>query len=84
MGNPREQAEPSRNPDGGGAGTNYWMTSDGGEGTDRTPWFSLDGGNTWQDEGPNEHHAFTITGVPEPSTCLLLGICGLVLLRRRR
>jgi len=73
-----------RNEGGGGAGTNYWMTSDGGAdgpGSD-TGWFTLDIG--WVPEGPTWHHAFVVTGIPEPSTCLLLGIGGLALLRRRR
>ncbi len=74
-----------RNDNGGGAGTNYWMTSDGGpDGPgSSTGFFSLDGGDTWNDEGDRWHHAFVVTGIPEPSTCLLLGIGGLVLLRRR-
>ena len=74
-----------RNPNGGGAGTNYWMTSDGGAdgpGSD-TGWFSLDGGGSWSAEGDGWHHAFVVTAFPEPSTGLLLGIGGLVLLRRR-
>ncbi len=51
-----------RNPGGGGEGTNYWMTSDGGAngpGTD-TGWFSLDAGETWAPEGDRWHHAFVI------------------------
>jgi hypothetical protein len=51
-----------RNPGGAGAGTNYWMTSDGGfdgPGTS-TGWFSLDAGNTWADEGATWDHAFEI------------------------
>ncbi len=75
-----------RNDNGGGAGTNYWMTSDGGpDGPgSSTGFFRLDGGDTWNDEGDRWHHAFVVTGVPEPSTCLLFGLGGLVLLRRRR
>jgi hypothetical protein len=75
-----------RNSAGGGAGTNYWMTSDGGPdgASSSTGYFSLDGGNTWTPEGATWHHAFVVTGVPEPSTCLLLGLGGLALLRRRR
>jgi hypothetical protein len=74
-----------RNEAGTGSGTNYWMTSDGGpDGPgSSTGFFSLDGGGSWQEEGAGWHHAFQVTGVPEPSTCLLLGIGGLVLLRRR-
>ncbi len=51
-----------RNPGGGGAGTNYWLTSDGGldgPGSD-TGWFSLDGGNTWSPEGDTWLHAFIL------------------------
>ena len=75
-----------RNDLGGGAGTNYWMTSDGGvDGVDsKTGVFSLDGGETWADEGDTWHHAFTITGIPEPSSLLLLGLGGLAILRRHR
>ena len=51
-----------RNPHGGGTGTNYWMTSDGGEDGRKsdTGWFSLNGGETWSPEGASWHHAFTI------------------------
>jgi hypothetical protein len=75
-----------RNQGGGGAGTNYWMTSDGGPDGAGTSngYFSLDGGNTWSEELPEWQHAFVVTGTPEPSTCLLLGLGGLALLRRRR
>jgi hypothetical protein len=53
----------SRNPNGGGSGTNYWATSDGGaDGPASTGWFSLDGGATFNDEGPTWDHAFTVTG----------------------
>ena len=74
-----------RNASGGGAGTNYWMTSDGGaDGPgSSTGFFSLDGGGSWAEEGAGWHHAFQVTGVPEPTTCLLLGLGGLALLRRR-
>ena len=51
-----------RNAGGGGARTNYWMTSDGGfdgPGSD-TGWFSLDGGNTFNPEGAGWHHAFEV------------------------
>ncbi len=57
----------SRNPEGAGVGTNYWLTSDGGEGTKRTGWFSLDAGETWLPEGEDWHHAFEVRGVI--STC---------------
>ena len=74
-----------RNENGGGSGTNYWMTSDGGRhGRDSsTGYFSLDAGDTWQAEGADWHHAFRMNP-PEPSTGLLFGSGGLVLLRRRR
>ncbi len=75
-----------RNEGGGGAGTNYWMVSEGGiDGPgSSTGYFSLDSGENWTNGGDGWHHAFVVTGVPEPSTCLLLGLGGLVLLRRRR
>jgi hypothetical protein len=46
----------------GGAGTTYWMTSDGGpDGAgSSTGYFSLDGGNTWQNEGAGWQHAFEV------------------------
>ena len=71
---------------GGGAGTNYWMISDGGVDGPGSKFgaFSLDEGNTWQDEGDPWHHAFEITGIPEPASLLLLGLGGLAILRRRR
>ena len=74
-----------RNEAGEGAGTNYWMTSDGGaDGAGSSVgFFSVDGGDTWTTEGAGWHHAFQVTGVPEPTTCLLLGLGGLALLRRR-
>jgi hypothetical protein len=56
-------------PQGGGAGTNYWLTSNGGAGTARTGCFSLDSGSTWVDEGAGWHHAFTITGVRNGGGC---------------
>jgi hypothetical protein len=76
-----------RNPNGTGSGTNYWMTSDGGpDGMDSSPgYFSLDRAVTWQNGGGNWHHAFVITGVPEPSGAVLLGLgAALGLARRRR
>ena len=77
-----------RNSEGGGSGTNYWMTSEGGrdgKGTS-TGYFSLDRGETWMNEGSGWQHAFEIGGtvIPEPGTLALLGLGGLVLLRRRR
>jgi hypothetical protein len=62
-----------RNAGGGGAGTNYWMTSDGGAdgGGSDTGWFSLDGGNTFQPEGATWHHAFEITLPPGNGACCL-------------
>lgn len=75
-----------RNALGGGAGTNYWTTSDGGpDGKDSsTGYFSLDAGNTWSEEGAGWHHAFAIELIPEPSTWLLLALGGLGIFRRRR
>ena len=75
-----------RNPDGAGPGTNYWLTSDGGpDGADSsTGFFSLDGAFTWNAEGEGWHHAFQISGVPEPGTLALLGIGTVALIRRRR
>jgi hypothetical protein len=51
-----------RNPQGGGAGTNYWMTSDGGPDgmSSSTGYFSLDGGTVYTAEGAGWHHAFEI------------------------
>ncbi len=73
-----------RNPDGGGAGTNYWLTSDGGvDGADSSTGY-INLGITWGAEGDGWHHAFQITGVPEPSGLALLGIGAAALIRRRR
>jgi hypothetical protein len=46
----------------GGTGTTYWMTSSGGpDGAgSSTGYFSLDGGNTWQNEGAGWQHAFEV------------------------
>jgi hypothetical protein len=51
-----------RNPQGGGSGTNYWMTSDGGPDgmSSSTGYFSLDGGTVYTAEGAGWHHAFEI------------------------
>jgi hypothetical protein len=51
-----------RNERGGGSGTNYWMTSDGGvDGVNSDiGWFSLNAGETWSPEGADWHHAFEI------------------------
>ncbi len=77
-----------RNPEGGGAGTNYWMTSDGGaDGRDSgKSWMSLNGGDTWE-EDPSERfkdYAWQIGGVPEPSGALLIGVGALAVCARRR
>lgn len=74
-----------RNPDGAGAGTNYWLTSDGGRNglNSSTGYLSLDG-ITWQAEGAGWHHAFQITGVPEPGSLALLGVGAAAVIRRRR
>ena len=73
-----------RNPNGGGQGTNYWLTSDGGPDgrTSKTGAFSLDGGQTWLEEGPDWHHAFALT--PAPGALALFGMAGLIAGRRRR
>lgn len=55
----------TRFPNAGGTGTTYWLTSNGGQGTDKTGCFSLDGGATWTNEGTDWHHAFELTGVCE-------------------
>ena len=72
-----------RNVDGGGTGTNYWATSNGGEGTAAEGTYSLDNGGTWQTEGDTWHHAFEIHGVPAPGALALLGLAGLMRRRRR-
>jgi hypothetical protein len=53
-----------RNDLGGGSGTNYWMTSDGGRDgmQSSTGYFSLDAGQNWQAEGPGWHHAWEARG----------------------
>ena len=73
-----------RNPLGGGAGTNYWLTSDGGPDGMGTPdgVFSLDAGNTWTSEGAGWQHAFELT--PAPGALALFGMAGLMAGRRRR
>ena len=60
-----------RNPGGGGAGTNYWLTSDGGldgPGSD-TGWFSLDAGRTWSPEGDGWHRAFILLETEAVGAC---------------
>ena len=55
----------TRCPNGGGAGTNWWMTSTGQpDGPDTSGWVSFDAGTTWDIEGdPDWDHAFTVTGI---------------------
>ena len=70
-----------RFPNGGGVGTNYWMTSTGQpDGPDTSGWLSLDGGATWILEGdPECDHAFTITGIilnPYPADSAMDGNVG--------
>jgi hypothetical protein len=71
-------------PNAAGAGTNYWTTSNGGQGLESTGYFSLDNGNNWQPEGAGWHHTFQITGVPAPGALALFGLGGLLATRRRR
>ena len=53
----------SRYTNGGGAGTNYWLTSTGQpDGPDTSGWFALDGVNFMIEGDPVWDHAFTITG----------------------
>ena len=54
----------ARNPGGHGEGTNYWLTSNGGQGTEETGWTSADAGKTWE-QGKEEywHFAFELYGV---------------------
>jgi hypothetical protein len=51
-----------RNPLGGGSGTNYWVTSDGGPDgmSSSTGYFSLDAGASFQSEGAGFHHSFIV------------------------
>ena len=60
-----------RNPDGRGAGTNYWMTSDGGpDGIESdTGWFSMDRGVTWAPAGAGWHHAFVVNQAQPIGAC---------------
>ncbi|MGI9013891.1 MAG: hypothetical protein ACR2GY_06525 [Phycisphaerales bacterium] len=71
-----------RDPNGSGAGTNYWMTSSGG-GDTTTGFSSVDAGYTWVPEGDNWHHAFELYKIPAPGALALLGLGGLVAPRRR-
>jgi hypothetical protein len=69
-----------RNPGGGGAGTNYWMTSDGGPNGlgSSTGYFSLDAGTTWQPEGAGWQHAFRLdpVGCVDGTTRDECAVCG--------
>ena len=52
-----------RMPDGSGKFTTYWLTSDGGEGTERLGCWSDDAGATWMAADRDFwHHAFEIQG----------------------
>ena len=68
-----------RNAGGGGRGTNYWMTSDGGvDGpTSDTGWFSLNRGETFMPEGAGWHHAFTINLDRTEWACCTHGQCAM-------
>ena len=52
----------TRFPNAGGGGGTYWITSDGGAGTERPGCYSLDRGATWIREGAGGHRAFELTG----------------------
>jgi hypothetical protein len=62
-----------RIPGGGGTGTNYFLTSDGGPDGSRssTGYFSLNGGTTFVPAGPGWHFAFELNGVETfpPGAC---------------
>jgi len=66
---PRRYWVGHRDPLGAGAGTNYWVTSSGGEGETSPGCFSLDAGATWVTEGPDWDHAFKITGAINCTPC---------------
>lgn len=59
----------SRWPNASGNGTSYWLTSNGGEGTDATDCFSLDAGASWADQGPDWHMSYELTGSPCEEGC---------------
>lgn len=78
-----------RQPNGGGKGSSYWATSNGGiDGSDSSNgYFSIDRGGKWNAEGVGYHHAFVLEGgpIPEPTTGLtLLTGTTLALVGRRR
>lgn len=67
----------------GGAGTSWWLTSDGGPHgrNSSTGYLSLDAGGAWSPEGARWHHAFVLT-TPEPGTLALFAL-GALCARRR-
>lgn len=80
-----------RDPGGSGGGSSWWMTSDGGpdggpNGTSQTGYLSIDSGNTWEPLESRFHFAFELQGrvVPAPSALALLGLGGVIGVRRRR
>jgi len=79
-----------RHPNGGGIGTAYWVSDNGGDppgGRDGqnsdTAWFSLDAGDTWRQAGAGWQHGFQLHGVPAPSAIALLVLCAMGSTRRR-
>jgi hypothetical protein len=70
-----------RMPGGGGTGTNFWLTSNGGpDGANTsTGYYSIDGGATFTAEGAGWHHPFELNGVETSAEtgacCLVEGDC---------